>query len=751
MFFKKGAQSKTTNQNQRGISPLWQRVIIALLVFLSVFGVMSIGFLPDTLEVGQVSPKNYYAPREVEDSYTTEQRRQEAAKEVPEVYDLDPSVKEKSLDTIDEVYDIMITFNREMNDAMEEASQGENNHEGWNEEEYRQELIAEFNEEVPLDLEELEIPLGYVETDDLKNIQEDAKTILVGFMDQGVKPDGIENVQEQIEQRVEILPYSNEMNEFTFHVLKEALVPNMTYNEEATEQRRQEAREEVEPVTIMEGEVIVREGERLTDRHLMILEDLGLKRAHGDYFMLVGLSILILAILALIGMYLYFYQKEVFFSNNKLSLLGLIIVGTLLIARILIPFSGYLIPTAMAAILITVLFGSRFAMIIIAVMSLLIGIMADNDINIAILSMVSGFVGTYSVAKLQQRGDLTRSGLYVAGANALVIVALLLIEEGFQVDPDVVINILIKVFYGILNGFLSAILAIGFLPFLESGFGLTTSVKLLELANPNHPLLKKLLLEAPGTYHHSVIVANLAETAADEVGANSILSRVGAYYHDIGKVARPYFFIENQVAKDNPHDKISPTLSSLIITSHIKDGVELAKKYKLPQAILDIIKEHHGTKLCSYFYQKACESQQKAEDIKEEDFRYAGPKPQSRESAIILLADAVEAAVRTISSPNPGKIKGLVRKLVKQHLSEGQLDECDLTLRDLNKISDSFVQVLSGIFHSRVEYPENFPERSTVNGTTNQQSNSNDPQGRTEKDVNQDCGNNASKGEERNS
>ncbi len=726
MLFKKDARLKNNGpENKRKISPLWQRVIIILLVLLGVFGVVSFGFLPDTLEVGQVSPKNFYAPREVEDRYTTEEKKEEAAQEVPEVYDLDTGVKDSSIAQVNRAFDKLQDYNDKLEEKLESNEQDNQSEE--NRESVREDLIQDYREQLPLELDEdIVIPIGLTDNNNLEELQEDAESILDSFMDQGIKPDGLEGIHEQLRERVEILPYSDELNEFTHYILHESLVPNMNYNEEATEERRQEVKEEVNPVTIMDGEVIVREGERLTERHLMILEDLGLQRAHGDYFMLVGLFLLVSISLVLIGLYLYFYREKVFFDNTLLILLGLIFMATLLLGRVMIAFSGYLIPTAMAAILITVLFGARVSIVIIALMSVLMGVMADNDINVAILSLVSGFVGTYSVAKLQQRGDLTRSVFYIAGANAIIIAALSLIEGGFQLDPDILMGIATDVFYGILNGFISAILAIGFLPFLENVFGLTTSVKLLELANPNHPLMKKLLLEAPGTYHHSIIVANLAETAADEVGANSILSRVGAYYHDIGKVNRPYFFIENQVTKDNPHNKISPSLSSLIITSHVKDGIELAKQYKLPQDIIDIIKEHHGTKKCSYFYQKAIDTNDKPDEINEGDFKYTGPNPQTKESAIILLADAVEAAVRTISSPNPGKIKGLVRKLVKQHLSDGQLDECPLTLRDLNTISDSFVQVLSGIFHSRIEYPENLPEGSDEHGTGNNQRESQD-------------------------
>jgi len=261
---------------------------------------------------------------------------------------------------------------------------------------------------------------------------------------------------------------------------------------------------------------------------------------------------------------------------------------------------------------------------------------------------------------------------------------------------------------GVLNGIFVAILANGLLPYLENIFDLTSSVKLLELSNPSHPLLKRLLVEAPGTYHHSIIVGNLAENAADKIGADSLLTRVGAYFHDIGKLKRPYFFSDNQFGGENPHSKTSPNLSSLIIKSHVKDGLELADKYSLPKAVKDIIQQHQGTGLISFFYKQAIEKS-KHGNINESDFRYDGPKPQTKEAALIMLADTVEAAVRSknFNKNNHNRIELFVKELIREKLNDGQLDESSLTLHELDVIADSFVQILTGIYHKRIEYPDN--------------------------------------------
>jgi len=272
---------------------------------------------------------------------------------------------------------------------------------------------------------------------------------------------------------------------------------------------------------------------------------------------------------------------------------------------------------------------------------------------------------------------------------------------------------LVDLLLGTVNGVASSFLTVGALHWFESGFKITSSVRLLELSNPNRPLLKRLLMEAPGTYHHSILVGNLAEAAAEAVQADSTLVRVGSMYHDIGKLKRPYFFIENQFTQDNPHDKIAPTLSSLIITSHVKDGLELAKENKLPQQIQDIISQHHGDGLVSFFYHKALEGN---DEVPEEAFHYDGPKPQTKEAALVALADNVEAAVRSMKQPTPGRVEGLVRKIVKDKLNDGQLDQSDLTFQDLDRIAMAFVRVLSGIFHSRVEYPELPAIRENGNG-----------------------------------
>jgi putative nucleotidyltransferase with HDIG domain len=286
----------------------------------------------------------------------------------------------------------------------------------------------------------------------------------------------------------------------------------------------------------------------------------------------------------------------------------------------------------------------------------------------------------------------------VGAANAVAIVGMGL-AEGRELYPAAVV----AGAWGVAGGLLAGVAAIGVLPFVEQLFGLVTPIKLLELGNPAHPLLRRLQLEAPGTYHHSIMVSNLAEAAAEAVGADALLARIGTYYHDIGKLRRPAFFVENQLGIDNPHEKMTPSLSALTVAAHVRDGLELAREYGLPPVIQEFIAQHHGTTRLTYFHHQALE---RGDAVDEATFRYEGPRPQRREVAIVMLADAVEAAVRSLTRPTPDRLEETVRRIVREKLEDGQLDECGLTFRDLDRIVGAFVRILSGMLHPRLEYPD---------------------------------------------
>lgn len=522
----------------------------------------------------------------------------------------------------------------------------------------------------------------------------------------------VEAVRRDLPEMLREMGVDPEVRALAEPVLAAVVTDNLILNPEKLERARQEAIRNVQDVVVREGQIIVRRGDPVEVAHIQLLRDLGMLERQRPYGQWLGTALLLLLLFALVGLYGRQFLPELVREDRLMALLGLVLLLVSGMARIaaVIPWNGavFLVPVALASMLVSLLIDSRLGMVVTLFLAAIVGMVSDGELNAVIIALSGGLAGIFSVSKISQRSDLTRAGFIIGGVCTVTMVALGLAQsQRFLWE---------YAFLGIINGLVAAVATIGLLPYLEDLFGITSTLRLLELSNPNQPLLRKLLMEAPGSYHHSIIVGNLSEAAAEAIGADSLLVRVGSLYHDVGKTKRPYFFAENQFGAENPHDKISPTLSTLIITSHVKDGVELAREHNLPEVLVRFIREHHGTALVKYFYQKALEMA-KGEPVDEKDFRYQGPKPQSRETAIVMLADSVEAAVRSLSQPTPGRIEGLVRKIIKEKLADGELDESDLTLRDLDKIADAFVRVLTGIFHKRVEYPElTLPEAERKTG-----------------------------------
>lgn len=477
--------------------------------------------------------------------------------------------------------------------------------------------------------------------------------------------------------------------------------PNTIYDKASTDVAIKEAVKNVKPAIIKKDQIIVKEGEPITSEQMALLESLGLldNTNNFDWALYLSLAALVCFVVLLQWFCLYKYHREIFYDTKKLILLNILSIIAILLARVMGIISIYVIPLACVPMLMAILINDEVAIALNILNCILISVAVNFNFEITILAVLNSIAGVMLLKKMQQRNDILYSALYIAMVNLVIYLSM-----GFLLSNSIM-EVLKKAGLVYIASLVSGTLTIGFLPFFETFFDIVTTVKLLELSNPNHPLLKRLLLEAPGSYHHSVLVANLSEVAAEVVGANPVLARVCAYYHDIGKIKRPYFFKENQLGNDNPHDKITPNLSTLIIISHVKDGLELAKEYKIPKVIQDVIGQHHGTTLVKYFYITMKNSSDNPDDIKEEDFRYQGPNPESKEAAIIMLADAVEAAVRSIPNSTKGKIEEMVNNLIKARLNDGQLDNCDLTLKDLDKIRKSFLKVLSGIYHERIEYP----------------------------------------------
>ena len=412
--------------------------------------------------------------------------------------------------------------------------------------------------------------------------------------------------------------------------------------------------------------------------------------------------VLVLATLSVLYLFLYFFRREIYYSNPKLLALLLVFALQLFVIHLertvfSEDISIYLYLVAILPIMVTVLFDAEVGLFSTLVLAILLGLMHRFDFTLSFLTFIVGAVACVTAREVRRRSHFFRIIVYVSLAYGLFI----LLVESLKMTPQT--ELLTEIGFGAANGLLTVLLTIGLIPFFESIFGITTDITLLELSDMNHPLLKRLALEAPGTYHHSIIVGNLAETAAKAIGGNPLLARVGCLYHDIGKVEVPEYFVENQLAIRSKHDDLAPTMSSVILASHVKKGRTLGEEADLPDDVLNFIEEHHGTMVMSYFYNKALE--QDGDEVSIDKFRYPGPKPQIRETAIAMLADAVEAASRTLDDPKPARINSLIQRIINDRFQSGELNDCPITLRDLAAIKDAFAQVLIGAFHQRITYP----------------------------------------------
>ena len=532
----------------------------------------------------------------------------------------------------------------------------------------------------------------------------------INVMSYGVAQENLENAREKILQSIHNDRYVTGAEEtFLINVIQQMpLYATYVLDREATEAKKAEILATVEPekVVVQKGQLVVGKGEVLTEQQSAILQQLGYTKSTPPAFVVLGLMALITVLMVLMAGFMRLFSPKVYHDEKKIVLLMLLIAGTLFFYDLFLALNistvteraaqvGYLLPVAMGTMLITILLDVRLGIIANMIFAVFAGLYTQNA-SFAVVALLGGLTGCLGVSALGQRSDISRTAFAIALVNAVSITGLGLIQSQ---SIDVV---LYGVGFGIFNGLISSIFTMGVLPYLETMFGITTSIRLLELANPNQPLLKRLMTEAPGTYHHCIMVGNLGEADADAIGANGLEVRLGAYYHDIGKLKRPYFFAENQFSGENPHDNITPQLSTLIITSHVKDGLEMAREEKLPPILLDMIAQHHGDSKVSYFYFKAKELD---ENAREQDFRYENPKPQTKEAAILMMADTVEAAVRSKKNATPGEIEGFIRTLIKGKLNDGQFDECELTFRDLDQVAVAFTRVINGIYHKRVEYP----------------------------------------------
>ncbi len=684
---KPGPASRTAALITTG--PIWvRRVLIGASTTLLLVAIIGTDYLPPriTLNAGQPSPMDIESPRIVEfvDQIRTEALRSEAMRAVAPVLRHSPARVKQSLEAAARAFDAIDSVR-----ASSAASMADR--------------VSAVKRVTGLPLSDTAAAAAAgASRAGLAAARRAALTAVSQALTEGVREDGLPMARERARSAVRDLRLDPGPGALASEVAVAVLRPTMEEDVAKTAGRRATAVAAVEPVRVQvqRGQTILRRGDVVTASHLQILAVTGVYPEGVTWSAIAGVVVIVLLLLLVTAAYLWQYQPEIWANDRLLILWSLIVVGTVALSQVLgAPrFSNYLMPAAAGSMLLGILLRPRLALFSSAVLAVLVGLAAGRDLAPVVVAFVGGLVGVFATRQIHRRSDFGLAGLLVGLASAGTAGGAGLVD-GSTAYAELAINAA----YALGNGLLSAIVTIGVLPFLEQLFGLVTPIKLLELANPAHPLLRRLQLEAPGTYHHSIMVGNLAEGAAEAVGADSLLTRVGTYYHDVGKLRRPAYFMENQIGIENRHDRMTPSMSALTVGAHVRDGLELAREYRLPQAVADFIPQHHGTALLAYFFHKALE---RGDPFDEAAFRYEGPKPQTRETAIVMLADAVEAAVRSLTRPTPDRIDEVVRRLIREKLEDGQLNECGLTFSDLNRVASAFVRILSGVLHPRLEYPD---------------------------------------------
>jgi len=658
-------------------------------------------------QVGEIAKFDIKAPRDVEDKVATQKSIEEELKHVQETYTYDANIRKGALDNINKLFELVKKINSE-NPPYNPSSEDDNEKIKSEQDKINGIKLKKLKEEgviKNLSTENYGLLLSLNDTG-LNSLNEEIVNCMNNLYDTTPiyenKPQDIVSAQGYITAFFNNTSYAKNVKDLAMAIGYSQTKATYFVDHEKTEEARQNITKNVTPVIYKKDQTIIAEGQPITESQIELLNDLGLldnDKSTGIYMNLV-LLLVVAGVLGLQWRYIKEKRRDIYEDNSKVILINLLTVLTVVLARISIVISPYVIPFACISILLSVLIDSKTSVTIGILNVIFISFIVKFSVDLTLIAMVNAVIVPMVLKRVQQRNDILYSSLLIGAINVVFTGAM-----GYFLSTNLT-SIINKAMLTGVSAIVSGILAIGILPVLENIFDVLTNIKLLELANPNHPLMRRLLLEAPGTYHHCVLVANLAEMAAESVGANPIFARVASYYHDVGKLERPYYFKENQIGIANPHDDMSPAMSSAIILSHVEDGVKLAEKYNLPEGITDVVREHHGDSLAKYFYITMRNKSDNPDEVNEADYRYGGPPPRSKESTIIMLADGVEASVRSINKPNKKKIEEMVNNIIKSRIDENQFVNSDLTFKDLEKIRESFLKVLSGIYHERIEYPK---------------------------------------------
>ncbi len=671
-------------------------LLIAAIFFIIGALILIYDFFPDNiidnLELGSVVPQDIFAPSQIVyvSESQTEAERERARNAVSTVYTPpDPTVARQQINRLRQIFDYLDSIRADPYGSLAAKSD-------W---------IAAIPD---LTLSDSVVDQIFIMNDQAwGETKQEALKILEEAMRAEIREHQVLLKRRELPTNV-ALDTPDDQASVIVAITEDLIKPNSFPDQVRTEVERQTAAESVKPslVTFEQNELIIPAGQIIGPQELEAIQALGLQKPQFSWIKdFVAPAVLMLLITIIVGVYLGQHAVHILSDHRRLPLLAALLLSFIAIARFMIPATiplPYLFPIAALAMMIVILIDMQLAFILTTIIAFLAGYIVEQDPTVIVIYLIlSGWTGILALGRNQRVNNVLWAGVYVGIVNVAVILV-------FNFSPQVEVTRLgILLLAGLLNSIFAAGLALIGLFAIGSMAGITTSIQLTDLARPTHPLLRQLLLKAPGTYHHSLMVSNLSEQAAERIGADSLLVRVMAYYHDVGKMQRPYFFIENQPEGINVHEKLDPQISAQIIISHVKDGLNLAKKYRLPQPIRDGIAQHHGTSLVKYFYYQAMGAA-KADnrEVDEADFHYPGPRPQNRENGVLMLADISESTVRALKPGSAEEIDEIVQKVISDKLNTGELNECDLTIADLYKIRTAFVDILQGVHHPRIKYPE---------------------------------------------
>lgn len=667
----------------------WVLLGIAFMLTVICIGVGPYGQNEEIVQVGDVAMKRYVATRDTVDEVTTEKLKTAAANSVGPIYKNDIVVEENSTKQVNDVF-------QELNDLILGMNDGDDFYQ----------KVQEASLKLPVVLSNRQ--LAAYQAMPLSNrilFAEDCVGILNQIYGEGLSADELEQGKEQVKMGVAATVWSTDLKGMAYTIVSAALDPNLVLDEDAMETAREEKRGEVNSVWIRKNQKIVDEGEIITqdiyDR-LVSLKLIGDAKKDGNLIPFLGSTTIVALIFGAVILLFLWNKGAAVLKKNEVRMLFCVYTIMVLLckAMVLLPYYS-LIPLCLFAMLVSILIGRRMALLMNCFFSIIACMIFSGDVEFITYALISGSFGALMIQKTERRAHMVPVAVGMSIVNFVAMFAVgLFFRDGYTTELAIASGL------GALMGLIAVVIAVGSLPFWEGVFEANTPLRLLELTNPNNELLRRLMIEAPGTYHHSLIVANLAETAVYEIGGNTALARAGAYYHDVGKLKYPMFFAENQ-SGHNPHDDLDPKASARIITQHTKAGVELGIEYGIPKVILNIMKEHHGTSLVKYFYFKALKTYG-AENVVESDYRYDGQVPSSRESAVVMLADTVEAAVRAMlgNGKTLDDVEEFVKGLIKDKLDDEQLNRSGLAIHELEIIRKAFLKVFHGMYHERVSYPK---------------------------------------------